>query len=63
MCVCVYLCAHHLNPNVLASLLQDNDAEAEAIAKDGQQVARELLKPHRLYCYYYLVLQVNGLVL
>ncbi|KAL2093201.1 hypothetical protein ACEWY4_010513 [Coilia grayii] len=47
----------------LADLIQKikwakgNDAEAEAIAKEGQRVARELLQPHRLYCYYYLVLQ------
>lgn len=43
----------------VSSLSQDNDAEAESIAKEGQRLARELLQPHRLYCYYYLVLQVN----
>ncbi|XP_062403997.1 protein O-glucosyltransferase 3 [Sardina pilchardus] len=36
---------------------KDHDAEAETIAKEGQRLARELLQPHRLYCYYYLVLQ------
>ncbi|XP_076123234.1 protein O-glucosyltransferase 3 isoform X2 [Alosa pseudoharengus] len=47
----------------LADLIQkikwakDHDAEAESIAKEGQRLARELLQPHRLYCYYYLVLQ------
>ncbi|KAL7854305.1 hypothetical protein AOLI_G00211490 [Acnodon oligacanthus] len=36
---------------------KDNDAEAEAIAKAGQAVARDVLQPHRLYCYYYTVLK------
>uniref|UniRef100_A0A8C9GCC0 Protein O-glucosyltransferase 3 n=1 Tax=Pavo cristatus TaxID=9049 RepID=A0A8C9GCC0_PAVCR len=35
----------------------ENDEEAQKIAKEGQSVARELLQPHRLYCYYYKVLQ------
>ncbi|XP_074813759.1 protein O-glucosyltransferase 3-like isoform X6 [Natator depressus] len=34
-----------------------NDEEARKIAKEGQLVARELLQPHRLYCYYYKVFQ------
>uniref|UniRef100_A0A8B9J850 Protein O-glucosyltransferase 3 n=1 Tax=Astyanax mexicanus TaxID=7994 RepID=A0A8B9J850_ASTMX len=36
---------------------KENDAEAEAIAKAGQALARDILQPHRLYCYYYTVLQ------
>ncbi|XP_066501945.1 protein O-glucosyltransferase 3 [Hoplias malabaricus] len=36
---------------------KENDAEAESIAKAGQAVAREVLQPHRLYCYYNTVLQ------
>uniref|UniRef100_A0A3B4DKR2 Glycosyl transferase CAP10 domain-containing protein n=1 Tax=Pygocentrus nattereri TaxID=42514 RepID=A0A3B4DKR2_PYGNA len=36
---------------------KENDAEAEAIAKAGQAVARDVLQPHRLYCYYYTVLE------
>ncbi|KAI4889774.1 hypothetical protein NFI96_017911 [Prochilodus magdalenae] len=36
---------------------QENDAEAEAIAKAGQAMARDVLQPHRLYCYYYTVLK------
>ncbi|XP_029908675.1 protein O-glucosyltransferase 3 [Myripristis murdjan] len=36
---------------------KDNDAEAQEIAKAGQAMARELLQPTRLYCYYYKVLQ------
>ncbi|XP_026851682.2 protein O-glucosyltransferase 3 isoform X1 [Electrophorus electricus] len=36
---------------------KDNDEEAEAVAKAGQEVAREVLQPHRLYCYYYTVLK------
>uniref|UniRef100_UPI003AAF6B5C protein O-glucosyltransferase 3 isoform X3 n=1 Tax=Centroberyx gerrardi TaxID=166262 RepID=UPI003AAF6B5C len=35
-----------------------NDAEAQEIAKAGQALARELLQPARLYCYYYRVLQL-----
>ncbi|XP_036381029.1 protein O-glucosyltransferase 3 [Megalops cyprinoides] len=35
-----------------------NDAEAQAIAREGQAMARELLQPTRLYCYYYTVLQM-----
>ncbi|NXD10345.1 KDEL2 protein, partial [Nothocercus nigrocapillus] len=36
---------------------KENDEEARKIAKEGQLIARELLQPHRLYCYYYKVLQ------
>ncbi|XP_070329731.1 protein O-glucosyltransferase 3 isoform X3 [Odocoileus virginianus] len=36
---------------------KENDEEAEKIAKEGQVTARDLLQPHRLYCYYYRVLQ------
>ncbi|KAL4687986.1 hypothetical protein H8957_004596 [Semnopithecus entellus] len=36
---------------------KENDEEAEKIAKEGQLMARDLLQPHRLYCYYYEVLQ------
>nr|XP_008522807.1 PREDICTED: KDEL motif-containing protein 2 [Equus przewalskii] len=36
---------------------KENDGEAKKIAKEGQLTARELLQPHRLYCYYYRVLQ------
>ncbi|KAE8627552.1 hypothetical protein XENTR_v10007045 [Xenopus tropicalis] len=32
---------------------KDHDEEAKQIAKEGQTLARELLQPHRLYCYYY----------
>ncbi|XP_061105078.1 protein O-glucosyltransferase 3 [Conger conger] len=35
-----------------------NDAEAQKIARAGQILARELLQPSRLYCYYYTVLQM-----
>lgn len=35
-----------------------NDAEAQAIAREGQVLARQLLQPSRLYCYYYTVLQM-----
>lgn len=38
--------------------LQENDAEAQAIAKAGQAIVRELVQPNRLYCYYFSVLQV-----
>ncbi|XP_036283196.1 protein O-glucosyltransferase 3 [Pipistrellus kuhlii] len=47
----------------LADLLEkvkwakENDEEAKRIAKEGQLTARDLLQPHRLYCYYYRVLQ------
>lgn len=41
------------------SIFQENNEEARKIAKEGQLVARELLQPHRLYCYYYKVLQVS----
>nr|XP_036876105.1 protein O-glucosyltransferase 3 isoform X2 [Manis javanica] len=36
---------------------KENDEEAKKIAKEGQFTARDLLQPHRLYCYYYRVLQ------
>ncbi|XP_075402673.1 protein O-glucosyltransferase 3 isoform X1 [Tenrec ecaudatus] len=36
---------------------KENDEEAKKIAKEGQLTARELLQPHRLYCYSYRVLQ------
>ncbi|XP_030895483.1 protein O-glucosyltransferase 3 isoform X4 [Leptonychotes weddellii] len=36
---------------------KENDEEAKKIAKEGQLAARELLQPHRVYCYYYRVLQ------
>uniref|UniRef100_A0A8D0HM86 Protein O-glucosyltransferase 3 n=1 Tax=Sphenodon punctatus TaxID=8508 RepID=A0A8D0HM86_SPHPU len=36
---------------------KENDEEARKIAKEGQSAARELLQPHRLYCYYYKVFQ------
>ncbi|XP_059786385.1 protein O-glucosyltransferase 3 isoform X1 [Balaenoptera ricei] len=36
---------------------KENDEEAKKIAKEGQLTARDLLQPHRLYCYYYRVLQ------
>ncbi|NXT05938.1 KDEL2 protein, partial [Prunella fulvescens] len=36
---------------------KENDEEARKIAKEGQLMARELLQPHRFYCYYYKVLQ------
>lgn len=36
---------------------KENDAEAREIARAGQAAARELLQPHRLYCYYLRVLQ------
>ncbi|XP_062867378.1 protein O-glucosyltransferase 3 isoform X2 [Trichomycterus rosablanca] len=61
----------HLSPNrhyipikrSLSDLIQriqwakENDGEVEQIAKAGQAAVRELLQPHRLYCYYYMVLQ------
>uniref|UniRef100_A0A4W5S055 Protein O-glucosyltransferase 3 n=1 Tax=Hucho hucho TaxID=62062 RepID=A0A4W5S055_9TELE len=37
---------------------KENDAEAQAIAKAGQAIVRELVQPNRLYCYYYSVLQM-----
>ncbi|XP_034033082.1 protein O-glucosyltransferase 3 [Thalassophryne amazonica] len=36
---------------------KENDAKAQKIAKAGQERARELLEPSRLYCYYHRVLQ------
>ncbi|KAG8519031.1 Protein O-glucosyltransferase 3 [Galemys pyrenaicus] len=39
---------------------KENDEEAKKIAKEGQLTARNLLQPHRLYCYYYSVLQVSS---
>lgn len=35
---------------------KENDAEARRVARAGQAVARELLQPSRLYCYYYSAL-------
>lgn len=40
-------------------IFQENDEEARKIAKEGQLMARELLQPHRFYCYYYKVFQVT----
>ncbi|XP_063527473.1 protein O-glucosyltransferase 3 isoform X2 [Pongo pygmaeus] len=40
---------------------KENDEAAKKIAKEGQLMARDLLQPHRLYCYYYQVLQVQWL--
>ncbi|XP_068595061.1 protein O-glucosyltransferase 3 [Brachionichthys hirsutus] len=37
---------------------KENDTEARSIAREGQTVARELLQPSRLYCYYYRVLHM-----
>lgn len=37
---------------------KENDSEAQKIATAGQTLARELLQPSRLYCYYYRVLQM-----
>ncbi|XP_072120419.1 protein O-glucosyltransferase 3 [Mobula birostris] len=37
--------------------VKDNDAEAQKIARSGQVLARDLLQPSSLYCYYYKVLQ------
>lgn len=37
---------------------KENDSEAQKIAAAGQTLARELLQPSRLYCYYYRVLQM-----
>lgn len=36
---------------------KEHDEEARNIAKAGQSLARELLQPHRLYCYYFTVFQ------
>ncbi|CAH2225322.1 KDEL motif-containing 2 [Pelobates cultripes] len=36
---------------------KENDEKARKIAKEGQALARELLQPHRFYCYYYNVFQ------
>lgn len=36
---------------------KENDEEARKIATEGQLTARDLLQPHRLYCYYYKVLK------
>ncbi|XP_008309556.1 protein O-glucosyltransferase 3 [Cynoglossus semilaevis] len=35
---------------------KENDAEAQRISRAGQTLARELLQPTRLYCYYHRVL-------
>lgn len=37
---------------------KENDAEARTMARAAQTLARELLQPSRLYCYYQRVLQV-----
>lgn len=37
---------------------KENDAEAQEMARAGQTLARELLQPSRLYCYYYRVLHM-----
>ncbi|XP_072261458.1 protein O-glucosyltransferase 3 [Pyxicephalus adspersus] len=37
---------------------KENDEEVRKIAKEGQKLVRELLQPHRLYCYYYKVFQM-----
>ncbi|KAM6446449.1 LOW QUALITY PROTEIN: protein O-glucosyltransferase 3 [Liasis olivaceus] len=34
---------------------KENDEEVRKIAKEGQKAARELLQPHRFYCYYFKV--------
>lgn len=39
------------------SWAKENDAEARRMARAGQTLARELLQPSRLYCYYQRVLQ------
>ncbi|OCT57601.1 hypothetical protein XELAEV_18003303mg [Xenopus laevis] len=36
---------------------KDHDEEARQIAKEGQTLVRELMQPHRLYCYYYKVFE------
>ncbi|KAJ6662304.1 hypothetical protein lerEdw1_012468, partial [Lerista edwardsae] len=36
---------------------QENDEDVRRIAKEGQKTARELLQPHRFYCYYFKVFQ------
>ncbi|XP_053166953.1 protein O-glucosyltransferase 3 isoform X2 [Hemicordylus capensis] len=36
---------------------KENDEEARKIAKEGQMAAREVLQPHRFYCYYFKVFQ------
>ncbi|CAF87883.1 unnamed protein product, partial [Tetraodon nigroviridis] len=36
---------------------KENDGRAEKMAAAGQALARELLRPGRLYCYYYRVLR------
>ncbi|XP_044297375.1 protein O-glucosyltransferase 3 isoform X2 [Varanus komodoensis] len=36
---------------------KENDEEVRKIAKEGQRTARELLQPHRFYCYYFKVFQ------
>ncbi|XP_068123016.1 protein O-glucosyltransferase 3 [Hyperolius riggenbachi] len=37
---------------------KETDDEVRRIAKEGQTLARELLQPHRLYCYYYKVFEM-----
>nr|XP_033805641.1 protein O-glucosyltransferase 3 [Geotrypetes seraphini] len=40
---------------------KEHDEEAQRIAREGQLLARELLQPHRLYCYYYKVFQTYAM--
>uniref|UniRef100_H3ALL2 Protein O-glucosyltransferase 3 n=1 Tax=Latimeria chalumnae TaxID=7897 RepID=H3ALL2_LATCH len=40
---------------------KEHDKKARKIAKEGQALARELLQPHRLYCYYYKVFQMYAM--
>uniref|UniRef100_A0A7M4F5L8 Protein O-glucosyltransferase 3 n=1 Tax=Crocodylus porosus TaxID=8502 RepID=A0A7M4F5L8_CROPO len=42
---------------VFFPISQENDEEARKIAKEGQLLARELLQPHRHYCYHYSIFQ------
>uniref|UniRef100_A0A7M4F3P4 Protein O-glucosyltransferase 3 n=1 Tax=Crocodylus porosus TaxID=8502 RepID=A0A7M4F3P4_CROPO len=44
---------------VFFPISQENDEEARKIAKEGQLLARELLQPHRHYCYHYSIFQVS----
>nr|XP_008110102.1 PREDICTED: KDEL motif-containing protein 2 isoform X1 [Anolis carolinensis] len=37
--------------------VKENDEVVRKIAKEGQMTARELLQPHRFYCYYFKVFQ------
>ncbi|XP_030056134.1 protein O-glucosyltransferase 3 [Microcaecilia unicolor] len=40
---------------------KEHDEDAKRIAREGQLLARELLQPHRLYCYYYKVFQTYSM--